>query len=84
MNNNLYSPLWDYVFEPWDEISADKLKSELLEKIATYIPEVTTEDVVFSFDESTNTLTTKIIYSIVELAGATDFVEIDVAILNDL
>ena len=84
MNNNLYSPLWDYIFEPWDEISADKLKTQLLEKIATYIPEVTTEDIVFSFDEETNTLTTKIIYSIVELAGATDFVEIDVVILNDL
>ncbi len=83
MNNNLYSPLWDYIFEPWDEISADKLKTELLEKIATYIPEVTTEDIVFSFDEATNTLTTKIIYSIVELAGATDFVEIDVVIHNE-
>lgn len=80
MHNDLYSPLWDFVFEPWDEISADKLKTALFDKIITFIPEITTEDVVFSFDEETSVLTTKIIYSIIELAGATDFVEIDVTI----
>jgi hypothetical protein len=80
MHNNLYSPLWDFIFEPWDEISADKLKTALLDKIATFIPEVTTEDILFAFDEETYVLTTKIVYSIVELAGATDFVEIDVII----
>jgi phage baseplate assembly protein W len=84
MHNNLYSPLWDYIFEPWDEISADKLKTELLDKIATFIPEITTQDIIFTFDETTNVLTTKIVYSIIEFAGATDFVEIDVTIQNEL
>lgn len=83
MRNNLYSPFWDYVFEPWDEITADKLKEDLLEKIEMFIPEITVEDIVFTFDEETNILTTKIVYSIVELAGATDFVEIDVPIQNE-
>lgn len=80
MHNNLYSPLWDYVFEIWDEISSDKLKSELMDKLQTFIPEVTVEDIIFTFDETTNILTTKIVYSIIELAGATDFVEIDIPI----
>jgi len=84
MHNNLYSPLYDYIFEPWDEISADKLKNELLDKISTFIPEVITEDIIFTFDESTNLLTTKIVYSIIELAGTTDAVEIDVQILPPL
>lgn len=84
MHNNLFSPLWDFIFEPWDEISSEKLKTALLDKIADFIPEITTEDILFSFDESTSVLTTKIIYSIVELAGATDFVEIDVKIHNEL
>lgn len=84
MRNSLYSPLWDFIFEPWDEISSDKLKTALLDKIATFIPEITTQDILFSFDETTSILTTKIIYSIVELAGATDFVEIDVQIQNEL
>lgn len=80
MHNNLYSPLWDYVFEIWDEISSDKLKSELMDKLQTFILEVTVEDIIFTFDETTNILTTKIVYSIIELAGATDFVEIDLPI----
>jgi len=83
MRNNLYSPLWDYIFEPWDEISADKLKGALLEKIEMFMPEITVEDIVFNFDESTSVLTTKVIYSIIELAGATDFIEIDVQIQNE-
>lgn len=83
MRNNLYSPLWDYIFEPWDEISADKLKSELLEKIEMFMPEITVEDVIFNFDEETNVLTTKVVYTIIELAGMTDFIEIDVEIQNE-
>jgi phage baseplate assembly protein W len=84
MHNDLYSPLWDYIFEPWDEISADRLKTALIEKLATFMPEIATEDILFSFDESTNVLTTKVVYSIVELAGATDFVEIDITVLNEI
>ena len=80
MHNDLFSPLYSYIFEPWDEISADKLKTELFGKLITFIPEITIEDIIFTFDEYTNVLTTKIIYSIIELAGATDFVEIDVTI----
>ena len=84
MHNSLYSPLWDFIFEPWDEISSDKLKTALLDKISAFMPEITTQDILFSFDEATSILTTKIIYSIIELAGATDFVEIDVQIQNEL
>ena len=83
MRNNLYSPLWDYIFEPWDEISAEKLKGELLEKIDMFMPDITVEDILFDFDESTSILTTKIVYSIIELAGAQDFIEIDVPIQNE-
>ena len=78
MNNNLYSPLWDYIFEPWDAISSDKLQKDLLDKLSTYMPEIITQDIQFTFDETTAILTTKVIYSLVELGGATDFVEIDV------
>lgn len=83
MHNNLYSPLWDFIFEPWDEISADKLKTALLDKIATFMSEIITQDIIFTFDEGTSVLTTKIVYSLVELAGATDFVEIDITIQNE-
>lgn len=84
MRNNLYSPLYDIIFEPWDDISEDKLRTALLDKLEQFMPEITVEDIVFTFDETTSVLTTKIVYSIVELAGMNDFVEINVTIQPEL
>lgn len=84
MRNTLYSPLYDVIFEPWDEITEDKLRTALFEKLEMYMPEITVEEIDFTFDESTYVLTTKIVYSIVELAGINDFVEINVTIQNEL
>jgi len=78
MNRDLYSPLFDVIFEPWDEITSDRLREDLQNKINKYIPEISVEDMIFTFDEYTNILTTKIVYSLVELSGAEDFVEIDI------
>jgi phage baseplate assembly protein W len=78
MNNDLYSPLYDAIFEPWDEILEDRLRTELQTKINKYIPEISINDIILTFDETTYVLTTKIVYSLIELSDATDFVEIDI------
>jgi phage baseplate assembly protein W len=78
MNNNLYSPLYDQIFEVWDTISEDKLRSALAEKIKIYIPEVSVQDLIFTFDETTYVLTTKVVYFINSLGGIQDALEIDV------
>lgn len=80
MHNNFYSPLWDYVFEPWDDISSETLKPELIEKIAEYIPDVEVSDVKFSFNDSENLLSVKIIYKIVELGGISDEVIVSIPV----
>ncbi len=79
MNSNLYSPLWDYMFEPWDDISASKLKTDLIDKIAEYIPEVNVLDIPFNFNEQENLLEVKIIYKIAEI-GITDSVSVVVPV----
>lgn len=84
MRNTLYSPLYDVIFEPWDEITEDKLRTALFEKIEMFMPEITVEEISFEFDEATYVLTTKIVYSIIELAGVNDVVEINVTIQNEL
>lgn len=78
MNNNFYSPLYDVIFEPWDEITEEKTRTAIEDKIAFYIPEAMVQDIFFEFDEQTLMLSTKIVYSLVEMAGATDSVEIDI------
>lgn len=78
MDINLYSPLYDYIMEPWDEISASELKRDLILKIQTYIPEINVQDVKFTLDDSTLVLTTQIIYDIPDLGGMVDDITIDV------
>lgn len=80
MNNNLYSPLWDYVFEPWDDISSATLKTELIEKINEYIPQVDVVDVQFTFTEETNLLEVKVIYKVKELGNITDDVSVSIPV----
>lgn len=79
MNSSLYSPLWDYMFEPWDDISASKLKEELIEKISDYITEVSVADVLFNFNENENLLEVKIVYRIPSI-GIKDSINISVPV----
>jgi len=76
MHNNLYSPIWDYIFEPWDDISATSLKAEIIEKIGEYISEVTVDDIVFNFVEEDNLLQIKVVYSVSDLGGVQDEVSL--------
>lgn len=80
MNNGLYSPLYDQIFELWDSISEDKLNTELSEKIRTYIPEITLQELIFTFDETTYVLTTKVVYSINNISDTQDSVEVDISL----
>ena len=76
MHNNLFSPLWDYIFEPWDSISETLLKSEIIEKIGDFIPQVEVSEVLFSFVEKENLLEVKVVYKINDLGGVRDSVSI--------
>jgi hypothetical protein len=80
MNNNLYSPLYDQIFEEWDEISQDILDEKLKDVISKYITEITVEDIKYTFDETNYTLSVKVIYSIDYLPGVQSSVEVGVAL----
>ena len=84
MNNNLYSPLYEQVFEEWDEISQDILDEKLKAVISKYITEITVEDIKYTFDETTYTLTVKVVYSIDYLQGVQSSVEVGVALQQNV
>ena len=79
MNNSLYSPLYDYVMEVWDEISQTSLNDDLTQKIAYFFPEIQVKKINYDFDENNNLLHIKIIYAILDL-GVQDSVEISLAL----
>jgi hypothetical protein len=84
MNNNLFSPLYDQIFEQWDEISEDILDEKLKDVISRYIKEITVEKIVYTFDETTYILTVKVIYSIDYLQGVQSSVEVGVALQQNV
>lgn len=67
MNNSLYSPLYDYIMEAWDEISESSLTSELKEKLLEFFPEIEVQNISFTFEEESNFLHLKLSYYILDL-----------------
>ena len=77
MRPDLYSPLFDYIMEPWDEISEDELRSELLDKITDYMGDlIEVNKINLDIQDRGNTLRVEVIYSVTQLGGATDGVEL--------
>lgn len=76
MHNNLYSPLWDYIFEPWDDMSSTTLREELIDKIGEYIHEVEVTDILFNFNGENSLLEVKVVYRVNELGGIVDSVSV--------
>lgn len=67
MNNSLYSPLYDYIMEPWDEISETSLNGDLKEKLSKFFPEITITKIKYDFEEENNLLHVTLYYNIVDL-----------------
>lgn len=80
MNNNLYSPLYDYIFEQWDPISEDALRSALMSKIQTYITDINVNEILFNYDAENTMVTVMVQYSIPSLGNSNDSVSISLPI----
>jgi len=77
MRSNLYSPLYDYIMEPFDENTEDLLTEDLNDKIKDYIPQITITGIEMKLREDLeNTVSIKITYTINVLGGIQDFVTV--------
>ncbi len=77
MHNDLYSPLYDFIFEPFDAISEKEMMEALDSKLKKYFPEIELEETQMTFFEETNTLNVNIVYSIPLFGGDKDSVNIE-------
>jgi phage baseplate assembly protein W len=84
MRNSYYSPLYDYLFEAWDDIAEQQLREELYAKIQEFIPEVTVRQIILIFDDTTYVLQVQIVYTVIELFDAQDTVSIEVNLQNNI
>jgi len=67
MNNSLYSPLYDYIMEVWDEMTETSLTDDLRQKIIEFFPEIEVNKINYNFEEEKNLLHITIYYTILDL-----------------
>jgi len=80
MNNRLYSPLFDFIFQQFDDISEDELREALIEKLSIYFPEISLVEVRMEFVEESNLIKITLIYSINDLGGVNDNVTVNIPV----
>lgn len=77
MHNDLYSPLYDFIFEQFDAIAEKELTEAVDAKLKKYFPEIELIEIVLNFTEETNLLEVEIIYSIPSFGDMQDNVKME-------
>jgi hypothetical protein len=62
----MYSPIYDYLFEPLDQITTDQLNIKIREKVQEFIPQVEIRKINFTNQENQNLLSIEIVYVIID------------------
>lgn len=78
MRNNLFSPIFDYIDEPLDEIMQNRLDNDIREKVEEFIPQIEIKNIKFTPKPEENLLGIKIIFTISELFGTEQVVELNI------
>ncbi len=74
MHNDLYSPLYDFIFEPLDAIAEKEIIEAVDAKLKKYFPEIELKDIVLTPNEEENALEVEIVYSIPSFGSLSDSV----------
>ncbi len=64
MRSDLYSPIYDYIMEPLDDITEQELKRDIDVKVRKFIPQIEIKKVILTPIPEQNALKLKIIYLI--------------------
>ena len=78
MRNNLFSPIFDYIGEPLDGITQERLDHDIREKVSEFIPQIEIKNIKFTPNPEENLLGIKIIFAISELFGSEQIVELNI------
>ena len=78
MRNNLFSPIFDYIGEPLDSITQERLDHDIKEKVSEFIPQIEIRKIVFNPKPEENLLGIKIVFTVAELFGTEQVVELNI------
>ena len=84
MRPGLFSPIFDFLMEPWDEISESELREQLLDKVDQFMAGlIEVKKMIFELQNDGNTLRVEIVYVLLQLGGVTDRVELFVPLAEN-
>ena len=80
MQSRMFSPIYDYIMEPLDQITENELDTKIKEKVHEFIPQIKIKKIQFTpkQDENINTLSIKIIYSIIDFFDIEETLTIEI------
>lgn len=78
MRNQLYSPIFDYLDEPLDDVLKQRLEGDIKKKVAEFIPQIEINKIKFTPKPDEHLLGIKIIFSISELFDTEQTVELNI------
>lgn len=76
MRNDLYSPLYDFIFELFDAISEKEMMEAVDAKLKKYFSEIELQEIKLDFDEEANLLHVEVIYSMPFYGDAKDSINL--------
>jgi hypothetical protein len=74
----MYSPIFDFIEEPMDEVMQRRLDSEIRKKVGEFIPQIDIRAIKFTPKPEDNLLGISIRFKIFELFGTEQVVELNV------
>jgi len=80
MRSTLYSPIYDYIMEPLDEISLQRMQSDIIKKVEEFLPQVEIKVIKFNVQAEEKLLNIKITFIVISLFGSEQTVEINLPI----
>jgi phage baseplate assembly protein W len=78
MQSRMFSPIFDYIFEPLDQISQSELETKIKDKVKEFIPQVDISKVLYNPQPESNLLGIKIFYKIKDFFGPDESIELNI------
>lgn len=79
MQSRMFSPIFDHIFEPLDDITQNELDTEIKQKVDEFIPEVDIKKISYTTtDVEPNILNIKITYSIKDFLNSNEQIELNI------
>lgn len=80
MSSQFFSPIFDYIHEPMDAITEQRLQDDIKAKVVQFIPQIVIKNVIFNPEAQENTMGLLITFSISSFFDVTQTIALNTPI----